>query len=189
MSTRTGKAAGDWGRAHSEVALDGRSWYRRCKEFVRLCFGVPSNGTPDAGTAWDRAKHKHVTSNPFEIPAWVPVFWEQPSVADHVALSIGGGRCLSNDFTRTGKIDEVAIDAITKGWGGTLLGWTEDIDGVRVYEPPAPEPPEKNRVQKARMDVHDAIARLDRAVGAGRGDDVKALRKALRQALRGGVKK
>jgi hypothetical protein len=192
--TRVGKAAADWGRANSEVAPDGLNWFRRCKMFVRLCFAVPSDGTPDAGRAWDQADFRHREGNPMAIPAWVPVFWEQPTVADHVALSIGGGLCLSNDFLRGGRVDVCKIDDITRGWGGTLLGWTEDIDGVRVWSPPAPKPepepePKPTRVQLARVDVWDAIALLDKALEAGRGDEVQEFRRDLRRALRNGPKK
>lgn len=133
MSTRNADEAETWGRG--QIHWPSRSWYRLCKMFVRMCFNVPSDGTPDAGRAWDNAKFKHNTSNPAAIPAGVPVYWELPSVADHVALSIGDGRCLSNDIFEAGKISECAIHTITSRWGGQLLGWTEDIDGVRVWEP------------------------------------------------------
>lgn len=188
--TRTGQDAIDWGRR--QITQPSQDWYRLCKMFVRLCFAVPSDGTPDAGKAWDNAKHRHFERDPMKIPEAVPVFWELPSVADHVTISTGNGQCLTNDFRRRGKIDVAGIDEITRGWGATLLGWTEDIDGVRIWTPPAqpePEPDDPNRIQKARADVWDAIARLDRAVKAGRGEDVEEFRRDLRRALRTNVKK
>lgn len=197
MSTRTGREAIAWGRsriADPSAPTSTGNWFRWCKVFVRLCFNVPSDGTPDAGKAWDRAKKRHRQSDPSKIPAGVPVFWELPSVADHVALSTGNGRCLSNDIKRSGRIDEVPIDLITRSWGGVLLGWTEDIDGVTVWQAPAPEPepepePRPNRIQRSRAEVWDAIELLDRAIEkSGRGKQVKRLRKRLRRALRAGPK-
>ena len=122
--------------ATRQVSNPTRSWYRLCLMFVRMAFGLPG-GTPNAGLAWDWAKHKHPTTDPLVIPAGVPVFWETPGVADHVALSLGNGKCLSNDFKRHGMIDVVSIDAITRGWNCRLLGWTEDLNGVRVWKAPA----------------------------------------------------
>lgn len=161
--TRTGKDAADWGRA--QISDPSQNWYRLCKMFVRMCFAVPSDGTPDAGQAWDRAKFKHRTDNPASIPAFVPVFWELPSVADHVALSLGGGMCLSNDIFRSGQIDVARIHTITTRWGAVLQGWTEDIDSVRVWTPKEPEAETPNITAYLEADNHeDRIAALSRVV-------------------------
>lgn len=154
MAVRKGLAAIRWGRSRVGISTAPTStgtWYRWCKVFVRMCFNVPSDGTPDAGKAWDRAKYKHHEIDPSRIPAGVPVFWELPSVADHVALSTGGGKCLSSDIRRRGRIDEVPIELITRSWGGRLLGWTEDIDGVRVYVPPKGGVAKKPRVSLSAL--------------------------------------
>jgi len=185
--TRTGDAAVQW--ALGEAKDQSRDWYRQCKMFTRLAFAVPSDGTPSAGAAWDRAKFKHPTSDPNNIPAAVPVFWEMESVADHVAVAMGSGLVISTDWPVSHDVGTVGISTLSSAWHGRLLGWTEDIDGVRVWTPPAPEPPDPNRVQKARHEVHAAIARLDRAIEAGRGQDVKDMRNSLRRALRTGPKK
>lgn len=185
--TRTGQAAVDWAMGEADHA--SRDWYRQCKMFVRFAFLVPSDGTPDAGKAWDRAKFKHPESDSLKIPLGVPVFWEMESVADHVALGIGSGQCVSTDWPSSHDVGSVSIDRLSGAWRGRLLGWTEDIDGVRIWTPPAPEPPDPNRVQKARHDVHVAIARLERAIEAGRGEDVVQFRRDLRRALRTNVKK
>lgn len=134
---RTPAAAQKWARG--QITNPIQNWYRYCLKFVRMAFGL-DGGTPDAGKAWDWARYKHRTSDPNSIPANVPVFWELPSVADHVAYSVGGGWCLSNDIRRTGKIDLVRIDEITRRWGGRLLGWTEDLNGKRVYSGHVPTP-------------------------------------------------
>lgn len=145
---RSGTDAIKWGRA--QVSKPSQDWYRWCLKYVRMSFGLPG-GTPDAGKAWDWAKYKHRTSDSRTIPAGVPVFWELPSVADHVALSTGNGMCLSNDIKRRGKIDEVPIDLITRSWGGQLLGWTEDLNGVRIWSGTVPQPPKKPTVDLSRL--------------------------------------
>lgn len=141
---RTGNAAITWARENrnrapaghgSTYAGQSRTWYRMCLQYVRLSYGIPG-GTANAGLAWDRAQHKHRTDNSSSIPRGVPVFWELPSVADHVALSAGDGWCWSNDVQTPGKCNKVRIDDITRAWNGTLLGWTEDLNGVRVWTPP-----------------------------------------------------
>lgn len=171
MAARSSKEAIAWGRSRIAIATAPTStgnWFRWCKVFVRMCFNVPSDGTPDAGQAWDRAKFKHHESDPMQIPAGVPVFWELASVADHIALSTGRGRCLSNDILRSGRIDEVAIDTITRSWGGRLLGWTEDIDSVRVWQP-KPEAKETGNITAALQadNVADREAALRRVVRHG----------------------
>jgi hypothetical protein len=65
------------------------------------------------------------------------------SAADHVALSLGDGKCLSTDINGVGTISVALIDDISRRWNGHLLGWTEDLNGYRVYSPPAPKPEPK----------------------------------------------
>lgn len=149
---RAGAQAGAWARR--QITDPSRDWYRYCLMFVRMCFGVAMR-EPDAGKAWDAAEHKHVTSDAGSIPAWVPVFWELPGVADHVALSIGAGKCISTDVRRRGRVDVVTIDSITTNWGAQLLGWTEDLNGVRVWTPQAADV-SPNRVQNARAKLRAA---------------------------------
>lgn len=169
--TRTGLDARYW--ALLQVDRPTQSWYRLCLSFVRQSFGRPG-GVADAGTAWDRAQFRHRTDNPEAIPADVPVWWELPSVADHVAYSLGGGWCLSNDILRPGKIDRVRIDTITRSWGGQLQGWAEDINGGRVWTPPAQEKPTPNITAYLEADNYeDKIAALRRVIKHGDGKEVQ----------------
>lgn len=117
-----------WGMGQSRSP--SQNWYRMCLVFVRSCFGL--NGYyPTAGSAWDNAAHKHPTSDGNSIPAGVPVFWETLGTADHVALSIGGGKCLSTDVTAPGRVSVVGINELSDKWNCSLQGWTEDLN--RVY--------------------------------------------------------
>lgn len=193
MSARTGKTARDWALAQITAAgpaptKDG-TWFRWCLVFVRMCFGIDAMW-PTAGAAWDNAQRRHRVTRGADVPAFAPVYWELPSVADHIAFSIGNGLCVSTDAKRKGKPDIVSIDDLSRAWGATLLGWSEDLNGQTVWTPPETRKPRKpTRVKQARSKVWDAIALLDEAVEkAGRGSDVEKFRDALRDTLREGPK-
>ena len=121
--------------ATAQITKPDKDYRALCLQFTRMAFDIPAK-YPDAKSAWANAKKKHKTSSAKNIPAGVPVFWETRSKWDHVALSIGGGKCISTDIKRRGKVDVVNIDTVTKSWG-PLLGWSEDLNGVTVYTPKA----------------------------------------------------
>lgn len=147
---RTAPDAIAWARG--QVTDPDKSYYRLCLQFVRMAFGL-SAVFPDAGTAWDQAKKKHKTTDPLKVPRGVPVFWELPTAADHVALSLGDGKCISNDVVTKGRINVVTIDSITRNWNGKLLGWTEDLNGQTVYTPPARRTPNITKALNARTNA------------------------------------
>lgn len=156
---RTGEAAISWGR--NQITNPTQSWERLCLKFVRSCYGIPAKYA-DAGKAWDNAKHKHPTRDPMSIPRGVPVFFETPGTADHIVLSLGNGLCLTNDWSAPGKISVARIADIAARWG-QLLGWTEDLNGVPVYSPPATPVPEKPAAAEpgpTLLDITVALARL-----------------------------
>lgn len=189
MTLRRGEAAEKWARDHSERnPSTGGSWRGLCLSFVRQSFGVEAR-IPTAGQSWDASRHKHVVRSGAQIPAHVPVHFEMPTVADHVALSIGGGLCLSSDAVRTGKVDVISIDRLARKWGVSRIGWTEDMNGVRIWSPRKPKPRATN-VSLARQDMRTAIDRLDRALKKnGRGDEVRQMRQALAKALNEGPRR
>lgn len=149
---RTGRAAIHWAREQVDHPL--KDWTRLCLQFVRMAFDLPAV-YGNAGDAWDHAKRRHPTTDPNTIPRGVPVFWETSGAADHVALSLGGGLCLSTDVRRPGHVDIVRIDAIRQAWGCQLKGWTEDLNGVTIWHnkpaaPAAPPAPVATNVSRAR---------------------------------------
>lgn len=149
---RTRRQAIAWGKG--QIDRPAEDYTRECLKFTRRAFDLPPV-EPTAALAWEHAQHKHRTTNPGAIPAGVPVFW----APNHVALSIGGGLCLSTDVKRAGRIDVVRIAAIGRVWGIELLGWTEDLNGFRVYTAPAVP----NNVQRAREHMKTARHHLDEA--------------------------
>ena len=131
--TRTGTKAIAWAKAQASDPT--RNWHNLCLMFVRSCFGVAAR-EPNAKRAWGTAKHRHFTTNAAAIPAGVPVFWRTGTINWHIAISIGDGYCYSTDIPR-GKVGRIGITDLSRRWGATLLGWSEDLNGVRVYSPPA----------------------------------------------------
>jgi hypothetical protein len=124
--TRTGNAARDW-------ALSQDTWHTGyCLVFTRSCFDVAARyGT--ARLAWDNAQKRHQETDPSRIPANVPVWWTGGSRGyGHVAFSLGGGLCRSTDWPSAGQVSTTHISNIHTSWGHTLVGWTEDINGVTV---------------------------------------------------------
>lgn len=116
--------------AQSQHVAPSRDWTGQCLGFVRSCFGAGAY-LHDAYEAWRLAKYKHTTGTP---PAGVPVFWKGGSKGyGHIALSAGGGYVWSTDVKRRGQVDKVSIGAIARAWNQRYLGWTEDVNGIRVY--------------------------------------------------------
>lgn len=116
--------------AASAEIIDGTTnWRGMCLKFVRTTLGIPSRD-PSAIVAWRRTHpaDRHGGKTP---PPGVPVFWKVGQYG-HVALSAGRGRVYSTDIVRSGRVDLVAIDTITKRWGAEYLGWTETLNGQRV---------------------------------------------------------
>ncbi|HWW95516.1 MAG TPA: transglycosylase SLT domain-containing protein [Vicinamibacteria bacterium] len=101
-----------------------------CLVFVRTMFDVGPM-YPTAASAWIGAQYKHVgDTNP---PSGVPVWWSGGSSgAGHVALSIGNGKIVSSDIAG-GRVGLVPLAKIHDAWGLNYLGWSEDIDGKRVW--------------------------------------------------------
>jgi hypothetical protein len=111
--------------------LNQTSGYRKlCLRYTRLVFRVGPK-YPSAKSAWNHAQFKHPgDTNP---PRGVPVFFS--GIFGHVAPSLGGGTVRSTAWPSSNRIGNVTIGALCARWGRTYLGWTEDLNGVRVYSP------------------------------------------------------
>lgn len=106
-----------------------------CQMFTRMAFAVGS-GYPSASAAWRGSRHKHSVplSAVHNIPAGVPVYWTGGSKGyGHATVSLGGGLVRSTDWPGRGRVGTARIQDITRSWGLHFEGWTEDINGVRVY--------------------------------------------------------
>ena len=140
MAIRTGTSAVNW--AKTQTTKPVKDFNNLCLQFTRMCFNVPAKYT-SAKKGWEGAAKKHKTTNASNIPAGVPVWFKTGTVNWHVVISAGNGYCYSSDVGGRGKIGFITINGLCKAWGITLLGWSEDINGVTVYKAPAasPKPP------------------------------------------------
>lgn len=163
---RIGLPASTW--AASEHYHPTRSWYRMCLAYTHDCFGVGAL-YGRAITAYYNTNHRHTSWPP---PKAVPVWWAGGRDG-HVAFSLGDGTCWSNDYYRVGKIDRVGIHTISAGWGYHYLGWSEDINEVRVYTPHWPTIDISNVIHATRYggDVRNGLL-LKKAIVSevGRGN-------------------
>jgi len=107
-----------------------------CLQFVRTAFGVPAKYV-SAIAAWNNAKAKHATTNVAEIPVGAPIFFGG-STYGHVAIYAGNGLMVTTN-SGLGRPTTQAV-ALWQGWGYKLLGWSEDINGVKVISKPTPKP-------------------------------------------------
>lgn len=121
-----------------------------CLREVRECLAIPSKALW-AKQAWDMAQFKHkapttpraLTDFLSHIPRGVSLFWAGGALVKingvwinpgHIALSTGwASNCFSTDILRNGYFDKVPITLIHSKWGHEFLGWTEDLNGVKVY--------------------------------------------------------
>lgn len=110
-----------------------------CKREVREAYGITQSHSDDAAEAWAEAKHKHPTDDPMAAPRGALLFWTGGSEGyGHVAIAAGHGMMWSTDIKRLGYFDLAPITDVRRKWGTSLrfVGWTEDLDGVRVLPVP-----------------------------------------------------
>lgn len=134
LAPRRGDAAVGWARGQHQD--QGREWGAMCLSFVRQAFECPA-GTPTASDAWNNAHFKHLTSDGNRAPRAAAFFWRGGSKGfGHVVITCGGGMCWSNDINVYGGISFVRINDITRKWGQQPMGWTQDLNGLKIWTPP-----------------------------------------------------
>ncbi|WP_275779729.1 hypothetical protein [Paenarthrobacter sp. Y-19] len=109
-----------------------------CLQYVRETFGIKPGVYPSATAGWVNAQYKHQDQN---FPnAWVPLwFFMKDEPLGHVVLRAPDGSIFSTSDPSTvphhhpNLADLMAYYAY---WGLplTYLGWSEDIERVRVVE-------------------------------------------------------
>lgn len=150
----------------------GSAYSGMCEKFVRSCYGFTAKHA-SARIAWEKSGGKH--HGDMNAPAGVPVFWDilsgRNAPYDHIAISIGGGWCISTSAGPGGTVAKVRISDLTRRWGMKYRGWAEIYHGVRVYNAPKPAP-----TTPARVKPKIARLRLDGDFGP---ITIKALQKFL----------
>lgn len=110
----------------------------QCLRTVRGYYGVDSK-YETAAESWEAAEHKHYAKSGTDVPRGAPVWWTGGSDgAGHVAISIGGGLCISTDWKEQGRSAYARIDDITELWGLDFKGWTREVNDVVVWRPSQP---------------------------------------------------
>ncbi len=121
--------------ADGAAALDNSRDYTSydvgmCLQFVRgPTWGIGSL-YGSAIDAWDAAKYRHPGDrNP---PIGAPCFYAGGSYG-HIVIATGDpGRMRSTDCTTSTRVNDAALSWPETAWGDTYLGWTEDLNGVRL---------------------------------------------------------
>jgi len=134
-----------------------------CQMQCHLAYDIPTDGTPTAAAWWAKSAYQHPTADPSTAPRGAfHYFLGGSSGAGHVMVSQGGSPSWSTDIARPGYFDTTTVEAVLKSWPLLrYVGWTEDIDGVRVWEPdpvvkPTPTPNHPN-IDAARADLQKAL--------------------------------
>lgn len=140
--------------------------------------------------AWDGAKWKHPGDR--RPPLGAPCFYRGGQYG-HIVVFTGGRRDLaqrnlmrSTDCRTAGNVSEEDLDWPVRTWGQTYLGWTEDLNGVRLPLEGDEEMNEQDWV-KLRGIVHDeceaAWAERMTVTQPGTGDDVAKPRQQVLREL------
>jgi hypothetical protein len=112
-----------------------------CQMFTNQLFATGSvgdwdgDGSADAEDGWKKAvAHGKVVrasniSSYYNIPASVMLFWTGGSHGHgHAAVGVGGGKMVSTDQPRSGRIGLVEISRVRATWGLRLAGYAT-VDG------------------------------------------------------------
>ena len=125
--------------ARSLIGIAGKDT-GMCERFVRSRYGFPARyATARLAYLASRAAGGFHARD-YNPPAGVPVFFDfdrGPNVnADHVAISIGGGKCISTSVGPNKSPGTVGIRELERRWAGvgcTYLGWAENYHERRIY--------------------------------------------------------
>lgn len=125
-----------------------------CLVYAREIFGVAAK-YPTAAAGWQGAQYKHAGEQPptdVSVPVWYS--WE---TSGHVAVSVPG----KGVYSTTVQGDKVFANVQLCGAyvRATYLGWSEDINGVRVVQPsaaPSPPPTHQETVKPVTWNVRSA---------------------------------
>ena len=136
----------------ASLAVSGLSGW--CLNYARRAFNVGPKYA-NAWQAWNNTAYKHTEGLPNVA---VPVWYRWGSLG-HVAVYFPGVGVKST--TKKGMQVFKSPEALASFIGGTYVGWSEDINGVRVCAPVAVPPPKPSTVYYTvvRGDTLSGIAR------------------------------
>jgi hypothetical protein len=100
-----------------------------CQKFVRGEAWQIGSLYGSAIDAWHGAMHKHPGDR--KPPLGAPMFYSGGQYG-HIVINTGPGDIRSTDCPSSGQVSEADTDWPVRSWGDTYLGWTEDLNGVRL---------------------------------------------------------
>lgn len=107
-------------------------WRGMCLMFVRLCWGLPPQGLPDADAGWaDCVRRNQDVRTGGYPPAGAVVYWGIGKHG-HAALSAGKGLVYSTDILKTGHVALVSLGTIASRWGARYRGWSLGYGNYRL---------------------------------------------------------
>lgn len=116
-------------------------WAGQCHKYVRKAFGAPAMWG-SAWEAWEHAKYRHTGSPPsgVAVPLWFSHYGTYGKPAQyknwgHTVISMGDGTYWSSPGRGYGRKKFTSISAIESYFNCRYVGWTEDVNRVRVVEP------------------------------------------------------
>lgn len=116
-------AAIAWAEDQTDSSVD---WYRQCLAFVARAYGWRASNDDSAMDLWNESAARHAGDR--RPPIGALLFWRSRThAAGHVALYIGGGRIVSTDILRAGRVDIAAATAPETRWNDLYLGWTAPV--------------------------------------------------------------
>lgn len=105
-----------------------------CLKYARQMFGAPA-GPLYAWEAWENAKYKHEDTN-FPTNVAVPLWYSYRTNEGHVTVEVEGRGIYSAPYAKnTTHAVLGSIADVERIYGVKYVGWSEDINGVRVVEP------------------------------------------------------
>lgn len=125
---------------------DGAGW---CLRFTQSVWGAPAR-YESAWDAWEATQHKHSTLESLPSNVGVPVWFSHFGDYDndhttenwgHVVSWIPGRGYLSSPQTGVGQTWCTSIAEVERLFNSSYVGWSEDINGLRVAEITQPTPP------------------------------------------------
>lgn len=113
-----------------------------CLRFAQSFFGAPV-AHPSAWVAWQHQQHRHGPAEPLPpvpVPIWFShygTYGSPPTYGNwgHVAIHVPGDAIYTSPAGGFGQGRYATIAQIERAFNATYVGWSEDINGLRVAEP------------------------------------------------------
>ncbi len=138
-----------------EINTETQELTGRCLPYAQTFFGAPVMHDY-AFQAWEATKHKHAPDEPLPdapVLLWYSHYgtyyshskkvWEFVN-AGHVTPYVPGDAIYSSPPAGFGSSRYGSIREIELTFGASYVGWSEDINGLRVAQPVPPTPPPPN---------------------------------------------